>query len=72
MLVHWWEHLAVCHHPDKFGNHRRCADKFGNHRQCDNGYIIFLGLCEFMDGSPSWQDYAFPYLVVIYLVQVEM
>ena len=72
MRIHWWEHLAVCHHPVKFGDHRQCADKFSDNRQCNNEYILFLGLYEFMGGSPSWQDHTFPYLVIIGLVQVEM
>ena len=52
--INEWKLLAVCHHPDKFGDHR----------YFDNGDIMFMichwtsrdqifkGLCEFMGRSP--------------------
>ena len=32
MEIYWWEHIVVCHYPDK-----SC-----NHKHCDSGDITFL------------------------------
>ena len=58
MKIYSWKLLGVCHHPDKY-----C-----DHKQCDNGDIKFLichvtsrehmfkRLREFMGGTPQGQS----------------
>ena len=47
-----WELLAVCHHPDKRGDHRHCdyGDMFLICHMTLSDHM-FKGLCEFMGGS---------------------
>ena len=54
MRIYGWELLAICHHPDKFGDHGHCesGDMF---LICyvTSSDQIFEGLCYFMGGSLS-------------------
>ena len=54
MQIYGWELLAVCHHPDKFGDHRHC-ESGGRCLICHvTSYVhMFKGLCYFMGGSLS-------------------
>ena len=69
MRIYGWELLALCHHPDKFGDHRHCDTGDAMFLMC---HVIscdhmFTGLYKVMSGSPVR-----PVIILACLLQVEI
>ena len=66
MRVYGWQLLPLCHHPDKFCEHRHSdsGDMFLICHMISHNHM-FKGFCEFKGGSPSQQVTTLPCLVAI-------
>ena len=74
MPIYGWELLAVCHHPDKFGDQRHfdSGDIMNLICQLTSLDHMFKALHELMGGMPSRYAGNLSCLVAIFLVQVKI